>query len=160
MYSGSFCLYKVKMHINPLAEWFRPVKTHALCTGLTQLAPTAVPITHALTKVVPWLFSRSMSSVPAQLRGPRRTCGPVSRSGVAREAGGLCRCRTALRAGKPPLAGAAHGSLYCGPGGQISCAGLGKKWEVQGLGKTGVCQGSLICKMKTEAVKSVDLDKL
>lgn len=56
------CLYKVKMHINPPAEWFRPVKSHALCTGLTQLAPATVPITHVLAKAVPGPLSHSVIS--------------------------------------------------------------------------------------------------
>lgn len=80
MYSGSFCLYKVKMHINPRAERFRPVKSHALCTGLIQLAPTTVPVTHAPVKAVSWPFSRSISYVsgaaawPLPYLRPRRAC--------------------------------------------------------------------------------------
>lgn len=35
-----------------------------------------------------------------------------------------------------------------------------KRCEVKALAKTWVCQESLIYKMKTEAVKSVDLNKL
>lgn len=143
MYSGSCCLYKLKMHINPPAEWFRPVKSHALCTGPTQLAPTTAPATPALSKMLLLRFSHAVSAVPTGLSPAQgRPEGPQGHQ----------------RARRPALVGL-HVALLCGTGSRF-IHWIRKNGEVKGLAKSWVCQESLICKMKTEAVKSVDLNKL
>lgn len=133
---------------------------------------------------------RGLSPAPsltcqAQRRGLSRTCGPCGpASGVGTATRSCLRCgdghvdlppvwgrlrgeaagpqcrQEALLAGRPSPAGTTRGWLWCGPGGRVSCAGLEKSCEVKGLAKAWVCQGSLIYRMKTETVKSVELNKL
>lgn len=86
-------------------------------------------------------------------RCPRRTHGPVPSSGTARGA-----TRTSAGRGTSP-GRVARGSAVWHR--QLSFIHwIRKNGEVKGLAKAWVCQESLICKMKTEAVKSVDLNKL